>query len=48
MSDFTRIHVGFYSFFIAGLFALIVALLTIGFHALKSAKTNPVDSLRFE
>jgi putative ABC transport system permease protein len=28
--------------------ALVVALLTITFHAVKAANSNPVDSLRYE
>ncbi|NIT54992.1 MAG: hypothetical protein GWN00_01720 [Aliifodinibius sp.] len=28
--------------------ALIIALLTVGFQAMKAARANPVDSLRYE
>ena len=35
-------------FLIAGLSALLVALLTVSYQALKAALTNPVESLRYE
>ncbi len=43
-----KINIGFVSFVYAGLLALFIALLTISFHAFKSARANPVDSLRYE
>jgi putative ABC transport system permease protein len=35
-------------FIASGLIALIIALLTVGFHTIKAATANPVDSLRYE
>ncbi len=32
----------------AGLIAMLIALLTIGFHAIKAALANPIKSLRSE
>ncbi len=41
-----RIQVGWWIFFIAGMIALLIALLTISYQALKAALANPVNSLR--
>jgi len=35
-------------FVIGGILALIIALATISYHTLKTAKANPVDALRYE
>ncbi len=35
-------------FVLAGLIALIIALITISFHTIKVANSNPADSLRYE
>jgi putative ABC transport system permease protein len=35
-------------FLLAGMLALVVAVLTIGFQALKAARANPIHSLRYE
>ncbi len=43
-----RIELGFGTFFLAAALALIIALLTVSYHALKAALANPVDSLRYE
>ncbi|MES2110988.1 MAG: FtsX-like permease family protein [Bacteroidota bacterium] len=43
-----RIHVGVWAFIIAGIMAILFALLTISSHAIKSATANPVKSLRSE
>lgn len=43
-----KIAIPWWSFLTAGLFATGIALITIGFQALKAAKANPVDSLRNE
>jgi putative ABC transport system permease protein len=33
---------------LAGGLALAIALLTVSFHAVRAARANPVDSLRYE
>jgi putative ABC transport system permease protein len=43
-----RITIQFWMFGIAGLLAVVVAVLTIGYHAFKAAIANPVVSLRSE
>jgi len=43
-----RISINAYVFFLAGAGALFIALLTVGFQAVKAARTNPVDALRYE
>lgn len=37
-----------WAFAAAGLFALIVAMLTVGFQAMRAATTDPVETLRYE
>ena len=36
------------TFLVAGVLALLIALLTVSFHAIKAAISNPVDALRHE
>ena len=43
-----RINIGWATFAIAGAFAMMIALLTVSFQAIKAAVANPVDSLRSE
>ncbi len=43
-----RINIQLWVFAIAGALAVLIALLTIGFQALKAAMSNPVKSLRTE
>jgi len=43
-----RIYAGLGIFFLSGIIALIVALLTIGSQSVRAAKANPIDSLRYE
>jgi putative ABC transport system permease protein len=43
-----RIRIGPGFFLLAGGFALFVALMTVSTQAFKAARTNPVDSLRYE
>jgi putative ABC transport system permease protein len=43
-----RINIGPWAFVLAAVLALIIALLTVSYHALKAALANPVDSLRYE
>lgn len=49
LQDFAyRINIEWWMFVLAGITALTIALLTIGFQAVKAAVANPVDSLRDE
>ncbi|MCT1524606.1 ABC transporter permease [Sphingobacterium hotanense] len=49
LEDFVyRIELSWIPFVLGGLFALVAALLTVSYQAIKAAKTNPVDSLRDE
>ncbi|MGZ4000294.1 MAG: ABC transporter permease, partial [Mucilaginibacter sp.] len=43
-----RIDVNVWAFVIAGMMAILFALLTISSHAIKAAMANPVKSLRSE
>jgi len=43
-----RISLSWWMFAVAGLLALLIALITVSFHGLKAALTNPVQSLRTE
>ncbi len=43
-----RIHIGWWVFAIAGIFALVIAVMTICIQAMRAATTNPVTSLRSE
>jgi putative ABC transport system permease protein len=43
-----RIHISWWMFAGAGLLALLIALFTISFQAIKAATANPVKSLRTE
>jgi putative ABC transport system permease protein len=43
-----RIEINFWIFFLAGGVALVIAILTVSFHAIKAALANPVESLKYE
>ena len=43
-----RIDLSWWIFVLAGLLALVIALVTVSFQAVKAARANPVDSLRYE
>jgi putative ABC transport system permease protein len=43
-----RINLSWWIFVIPSLVVIVIALLTIGIHTLKAARTNPVKSLRYE
>ncbi len=49
LRDFAyRIEISWWMFGIAGLIAIVIALITISFQSIKAALTNPVKSLRME
>ncbi|MBZ9731140.1 ABC transporter permease [Salegentibacter sp. JZCK2] len=49
LQDFAyRINIGWYVFAVAGVTAIGIALLTVGFHAVKAAMGNPVENIRTE
>lgn len=49
LEDFAyRIEISFWTFIAAGLAALLIAFITVGYQALKAAIANPVNSLRYE
>jgi len=43
-----RIQISWWIFFIAGLFAVVIALVTVSFQSIKAALVNPVKNLRSE
>ena len=43
-----RIDISWWIFFVSGLAALIIALVTISIQAVKAAVANPIESLRYE
>jgi putative ABC transport system permease protein len=43
-----RIDIGFSIFILAAVLALVIALLTVGYQAIKAARANPVETLRYE
>ena len=49
LDDFAyKVNIGFTIFLITGFLSLIIALITVGYQALKAANTNPVKSLKYE
>ncbi len=49
LQDFAyRINLSVWTFVLAGSFALLIALLTVSYQAIKAALANPVESLRYE
>ncbi|HEX8278011.1 MAG TPA: FtsX-like permease family protein, partial [Segetibacter sp.] len=49
LQDFAyRINISWWIFLVAGLVAVVIALITISFQAIKAAIANPVQSLRTE
>jgi len=43
-----RIELNLWVFVLSGLSALLIALITISFHAVKAATANPIKSLKYE
>lgn len=49
LSDFAyRVDFGVKFFILAGVASLIIAVMTVGYQAIKSAISNPVDALKYE
>jgi putative ABC transport system permease protein len=49
LEDFAyRIQISWWMFVLAGILALVIALVTVSFEAIKAAIANPVKSLRTE
>jgi len=49
LQDFAyRINISWWIFPAAGITVLLIALMTVGYHALKAALVNPVKSIRTE
>jgi putative ABC transport system permease protein len=49
LEDFAyRIDIGPRIFTLAGIAALVIALITVIYHAVKAALSNPVEALRYE
>ena len=49
LQDFAyRVNIEWWVFVVAGIVALLIALLTVSFQAIKAAIANPVKSLRTE
>jgi putative ABC transport system permease protein len=49
LQDFTyRINIQWWVFLVAGLLTVLIAIVTVSFHAVKAAVANPVKSLRTE
>jgi putative ABC transport system permease protein len=49
LQDFAyRIHIALWMFVVAGLLAVLIALVTVSYQAIKAAIANPVKSLRTE
>ena len=43
-----RIEIGISSFLLSGVVVIVIAVITIGYHTLRSARANPVDALNYE
>jgi len=43
-----QVDINFWVFLVAGALAFLIAMLTISYQAIKAARTNPVDTLRYE
>ncbi|MFC2082151.1 ABC transporter permease [Bacteroidota bacterium] len=43
-----QITISWYDFAMAGVFTIVIAVLTVGWRSLKAARANPVESLRYE
>jgi putative ABC transport system permease protein len=49
LQNFTyRLTLNVWPFALSGFLALLIATITVGYHALKAARANPVDAVRYE
>jgi len=49
LQNFTyRLSLNLWPFLLSGFLALLIASLTVGYHALRASRTNPIDALRYE
>jgi len=49
LEDFAyRVGIGWSTFLLAGVLALLFALVTVSYQAVRAARTNPADSIRYE
>jgi putative ABC transport system permease protein len=49
LQDFAyRVDISWWIFALAGVVAIVIALLTVGYQSIKAALANPVKSLRTE
>ncbi len=49
LQDFAyRVNIAWWAFLLAGTLALVIALLTVSYQAIKVAIVNPIESLRYE
>ena len=49
LQDFAyRINISWWTFMVAGILAVLIALITVSYHAIKASLANPVKSLRTE
>jgi len=43
-----RVNIGIWTFLISGLMALVIALLTVSYQAIKAALANPIKAIKYE
>jgi putative ABC transport system permease protein len=43
-----HIHLGFSIYFLAAIFSILIMFITVSYHILKVALTNPIEALRYE
>lgn len=43
-----RININIWVFLLAGFLAIVIALVTVGYHTIKAALANPINSLKTE
>jgi putative ABC transport system permease protein len=49
LQDFAyRVEIGLWMFVLAGALALVIALLTVSYQAIRASLSNPVEALRYE